>query len=52
MVHVELLDRFTPAQKKEFFPSASFGKEKVQVFDLKKDPGEKKTWRHDAFRGC
>ena len=34
-------DRFTPAQKKAFFPSASFGKEKVRVFDLKNDPGEK-----------
>ncbi|MEM6532993.1 MAG: sulfatase-like hydrolase/transferase [Myxococcota bacterium] len=34
-------DRFTPVQKKSFFPSVSFGEEVVRVFDLKKDPGEK-----------
>jgi arylsulfatase A-like enzyme len=35
-------DRFTVAQKKAFFPSASFGKEVIRVFDLQNDPGEKK----------
>lgn len=34
-------DRFTPEQKKAFFPSVSFGKEVVRVFDLTADPGEK-----------
>lgn len=30
------------AKKKEYFPSVSFGKEVVRVFDLKADPGETK----------
>jgi len=34
-------DRFTVEQKKAFFPSASFGKEVIWVFDLEADPAEK-----------
>ena len=30
------------AKKKEYFPSVSFGKEVVRVFDLIEDPGETK----------
>ena len=35
-------DKFTPAQKMAFFPSVSFDKEVVWVFDLVADPAEKK----------
>ncbi len=35
-------DRFSIEEKKAFFPSASFGKEVVRVFDLQTDPDEKK----------
>lgn len=34
-------DKFTPDEKKAFFPSATFDTERVRVFDLKNDPKER-----------
>jgi arylsulfatase len=35
-------DKFSVAQKKAFFPSVTFDREVVQVFDLEKDPQEQR----------